>query len=411
MSPGPHRRLSSPRGSTPYDQNSPLRRRLVYDHAGHGTGTPPLSSHRSSHSQSSSMSSVADFDFNSQYPQYTGPQAIQAINSFPSHASQPLQRSFAGNQCETGSHAGHLSTTVNIDRIANESKMSTEQRRSVHEFAQMSSSDRHTHLFLRVVQTENRLETIIANQVSMQTTLACLLSLASQGWKPSDAQDKLLKGLLRHYHIKPNGTYTAVVSTVQNYILDHAEDLHLVVYKTDPIVKKVIDKCLADYYNNLKSSFRKLVFTGVTKKVALKKFCRMIVDKHHLPIIPDLVPQPILAAMALMREVASPLVVVANQKGADTGFWPNLEDELDALYKKNGSDRKSPAWLEWEKNIIQDDNTKYDRASRSRDTATSREELDLAAGLGAAPSNGDAGGGLTGDVDIDDLGNIAATTD
>ncbi|KAJ6548040.1 hypothetical protein B0H10DRAFT_2243279 [Mycena sp. CBHHK59/15] len=69
------------------------------------------------------MSSVADFDFNSQYPQYTGPQAIQAINSFPSHTSQPLQRSFAGNQ------------------IANESKMSTEKRRSVHGFAQMSSSD------------------------------------------------------------------------------------------------------------------------------------------------------------------------------------------------------------------------------------------------------------------------------
>ncbi|KAJ6628645.1 hypothetical protein B0H10DRAFT_2209539 [Mycena sp. CBHHK59/15] len=122
----------------------------------------------------------------------------------------------------------------------------------------------------------------------MKTTLACRLSLASQGWKPSNAQDKLLKGLLHHYHIEPNGTYMAVVPTVQNYILDHAEDLHLVVYKTDPIVKKVIDKCLSDYYNNLKSSFHKQVFTGITKKVALKKFCRMIVDKHHLLIIPIL---------------------------------------------------------------------------------------------------------------------------
>ncbi|KAJ6613838.1 hypothetical protein B0H10DRAFT_200928 [Mycena sp. CBHHK59/15] len=407
MSPGPHRRLRSPRGSTPYDHNSPLPSPLVYEHAV-GHGSTPVPNRRSLHSQSSSMSSVTEDDIGSQYPQYNGPQAIQAINLFPGYTLQPLQRSFAGNQSESGSR--RLSTTVNIDRIANESKMSIEQRRSAHEFSQMNSSDRQTHLFLRAVQTENRLEGIIANQVSMQMTLTCLLSLSSQGWKPSEAQEKLLKGLLRHYHIKPNGTYTSVVSTVQNYILEHAEDLHLAVYKTDPIVKKITDKLLADAYNYLKSAFRKLVFDAVTKKVALKKFCRMIVDKHHLPIIPDIVPQSIIAAMALMRKVAGPLAVVTNKKGADTGFWPKLENELDALYEEYGSDRKSAAWLEWEKNIIADDNAKYDRGNHGRDAATSCEELDLAAGLGE-PLTGDTGGGYTGDIDINALRDIAATTE
>ncbi|KAJ6548041.1 hypothetical protein B0H10DRAFT_2243280 [Mycena sp. CBHHK59/15] len=228
----------------------------------------------------------------------------------------------------------------------------------------------------------------------MKTTLACRLSLASQGWKPSNAQDKLLKGLLRHYHIEPNGTYMAVVSTVQNYILDHAEDLHLVVYKTDPIVKKVID-----------NSFHKQVFTGITKKVALKKFCRMIVDKHHLLIIPDLVPQPILAAMALMRKVAGPLVVVANQKGTDTGFWPNLEDELDALYKRTAVIVSPLLGLNGRK-------TSFRTITPSMTVPIAVETQQQAVKSSTLPpSNGDAGGGLTGDVDIDDLRNIAATTD
>ncbi|KAJ6616319.1 hypothetical protein B0H10DRAFT_2219537 [Mycena sp. CBHHK59/15] len=145
--------------------------------------------------------------------------AIQAINSFPGYTLQLLQRSFAGNQSESGSHG--LSTTINIDRrIANESKMSIEQRRSAHEFSQTAKPT--------------------------SSSVRCKPKTDWRGWKPSEAQEKLLKGLLRHYHIKPNGTYTSVVSTVQNYILEHAEDLHLAVYKTDPIVKKIIDKLLAD---------------------------------------------------------------------------------------------------------------------------------------------------------------------
>ncbi|KAJ6628072.1 hypothetical protein B0H10DRAFT_2209748 [Mycena sp. CBHHK59/15] len=208
------------------------------------------------------------------------------------------------------------------------------------------------------------------------------------GWLPRRRQH-LTTPRPRHYHIKPNGTYMSVVSTVQNYILEHGEDLHLAVYKTDLIVKKITDKLLADAYNNLKSAFRKL---------------------HHLPIIPDIVPQSILAAVALMHKVAGPLAVVTNKKGANTGFWPKLENELDALYKEYGSHRKSAAWLEWEKNIIADNKTKYDRGNRGRDAATGREELDLAAGLGE-PLTGDTGGGYTAGININALGDIAATTE
>ncbi|KAJ6615978.1 hypothetical protein B0H10DRAFT_1949457 [Mycena sp. CBHHK59/15] len=277
------------------------------------------------------MSSVTEDSIGSQYPQYNGPQAIQAINSFLGYTLQLLQCSFAGNQSESGSR--RLLTTVNIDRIANESKMSIEQRRSAHEFSLPNE-------FFR---PPNPLVPLCGANRKPTGGYHCQSSL--------NANDTGMSPFALQPGLETFGG-TRIVSTVQICIPKHGEDLHLAVYKTDLIVKKITDKLLADAYNNLKSAFRKLVFDAVTKK--------MIVDKHHLPIIPDIVPQSILAAVALMY----------------------------------GSDRKSAAWLEWEKNIIADNNTKYDRGNRGRDAATGREELDLAAGLGE-PLTGDTGGGYT----------------
>jgi hypothetical protein len=99
--------------------------------------------------------------------------------------------------------------------------------------------------------------------------------------------------------------------------------------------------------------------------MSLKAFACKILDAYHLPVVPDTPPQDLLATLALMvcnillqlyhsnlslqREIAGPLVAEAakpaRQRGADTGFWAKLEEELEALYTEHGQDRKSPGWL------------------------------------------------------------------
>jgi hypothetical protein len=43
------------------------------------------------------------------------------------------------------------------------------------------------------------------------------------------------------------------------------------------------------------------------------------------------------------RKVAKPLVK-ESARGGDTGFWRDVEAQLDVLFEKNGNERDSPKW-------------------------------------------------------------------
>ncbi|KAJ7687822.1 hypothetical protein B0H17DRAFT_1135995 [Mycena rosella] len=123
---------------------------------------------------------------------------------------------------------------------------------------------------------------------------------------------------------------------VQAYILKHLATLHLDLYKTDPTVKETVNVFVG--VNDIKGTFRKLVFSSVMKKKELTPFARKILDNP---------PQDVLATFALMREIAAPLVDASTSRprGSDTGFWTGVEEALETLYSKHGQDRKSPGWL------------------------------------------------------------------
>jgi hypothetical protein len=44
------------------------------------------------------------------------------------------------------------------------------------------------------------------------------------------------------------------------------------------------------------------------------------------------------------RKVAKPLVKKESARGGDTGFWRDVEAQLDVLFEKNGNERDSPKW-------------------------------------------------------------------
>ncbi|KAJ7882068.1 hypothetical protein B0H14DRAFT_3433719 [Mycena olivaceomarginata] len=169
-----------------------------------------------------------------------------------------------------------------------------------------------------------------------------------------------------------------LVSIAETYVHDHAKRLHLELHKTDPTVKTAVHDLLAVAENNgVKSTFRKLVWASLKDKMTLTDFSKKVIGSHHLPTIPTTPPRDIMACMALMRKVAQPLFSKETTRGNDTGFWSNMEKELDELFEKNGNSRDTADWIKWEQEIIDIDNNRYNRrAAESR--ARTHEEIDAA---------------------------------
>jgi hypothetical protein len=104
---------------------------------------------------------------------------------------------------------------------------------------------------------------------------------------------------------------------------------------------------------------------SLTERSALETFTKKVIQVYHLPTIPASPPQDIMACMALMvrsrllllfktfyrclgqRKIAKPLLKKDSQRGGDTGFWKDIEAELDVLFDKNGNQRDSPAWRKY----------------------------------------------------------------
>ncbi|KAJ7699606.1 hypothetical protein B0H17DRAFT_1196225 [Mycena rosella] len=218
--------------------------------------------------------------------------------------------------------------------------------------------------------------------------LEAISAFCLQNWQPSKQQVKLLKALLRHYMIRPITSYTNLVAIVETYVHDHAARLHLELFKQDPTVKSIVHELLTSENNNTRSAIRKQVFTSVKEKTALNVFSIKIVNSYHLPELPTKPPNEVKACLALMREVARPLIIKESARGGDTGSRSMLEKEVDKLFAKNGNKRDDPKWREWELEIIDADDRRYLRRG-AEDNARTREDIDaavLAAPAAAAAS-------------------------
>ncbi|KAJ7349727.1 hypothetical protein DFH08DRAFT_863010 [Mycena albidolilacea] len=216
-------------------------------------------------------------------------------------------------------------------------------------------------------------------------------------------------------------SYSNLIPIVQTYIHDHAKRLHLELYKQDPTVKAFVHDLLAVENNAVRSAIRKAIFLSVKEKTDLKTFSKKIVNGYHLPTIPSTPQKDIMACLALMRQVARPLAKKASTRGGDTGFWTNLEAELDDLFEKNGNNRDDSKWREWEQDIIDADDRRYLRRG-AESNARTQEEIDAAVLVGPASGSatvaasapgsdgedGDAQGLEERDVNIPGLGDLAA---
>ncbi|KAJ7824196.1 hypothetical protein B0H14DRAFT_3729009 [Mycena olivaceomarginata] len=362
-SPGPQRARRSPVAHAPYDVSSQRSGRRP-----NGENWNP-------------MGPGQPGDFASQYPAYSS-------NFSMGYDQTPAPLSSVHNH----SHARRMPalSAVNIDELSNEYGLNATQR----------NDDRLAMVFLMLQRMERQNEDLKNQLTDLHSRVEAIGAFCAENWKPSKEQVKLLKSLLRHYIIRPITSYTNLISIVEPYIYDHAKRLRLELYKQDPTVKTVVHDLLVTENGT--------IFTSVLEKKSLMTFSKKIINTYHLPAIPHTSPpQDIMACFALMREVARPLAAKKFARGGDSKFWSNLEDELDNLFGGNGGNRGNLEWLEWERQVIQQDNNRYDRFG-AETTARSQEEIDAAVPSAADHEEDNNDGTEDRDVTVDNLGDLAA---
>ncbi|KAJ7463933.1 hypothetical protein FB451DRAFT_1403326 [Mycena latifolia] len=370
---GPARTYRSPHRWTPYDSDR---------HSGHRRSSENVPPSPMGPGQQGG-------DFSGQYMPYAG-----SSGSFDRTPFSTLQNH---------GHEGRLpalTTIVNVDELSTEYGLNSAQRKAAHAFCK-SGEDRAILMYLRLLRTEQQNNEIQEQLQALQTQLTAVGEFCTEAWKPSKEQSKLLKSLVRHYIIRPITSYTNLVSIVETYIFDHAKTLRLELYKKDPTAKTVVRELLIAENNAVRSGVRKAVFSSVEEKATLMSFSTKMITSHHLPTVPTVPPQDIMACLALMRQVARPLIGKETSRGGDTGFWSNIERELDKLFEKNGNERDSPEWRKWEKEIINHDNSKYNRRAAESDART-QAEIDAAVLASDDAAPGASGVVAPGASEVDD---------
>ncbi|KAA1469055.1 hypothetical protein DENSPDRAFT_848632 [Dentipellis sp. KUC8613] len=189
-------------------------------------------------------------------------------------------------------------------------------------------------------------------------TLERILMNTRLAWSLTEAQDRMLKRIIRHWLIKPINAYGKPVNrAVEDYLfrVGH-KSLQLDLYRTDHIIQQTVHTFIAAFQNSHRSNLRKKVFTSVKNGQSLRRFANKLIDTDYEGKDPSVeTSKAIHAQVALMRKTARPLVKKKGKKGGNTGFWGNLNGALRGLIKKNGEERGNAQWVAWYDEIIKED--------------------------------------------------------
>ncbi|KZT20334.1 hypothetical protein NEOLEDRAFT_1182643 [Neolentinus lepideus HHB14362 ss-1] len=274
--------------------------------------------------------------------------------------------------------------------------------------------DRLVLLFCQSLKAQQDVGKVTSALIAVKDKLEVVEEKVNQTWRPTEAQEKLLRNLIKHFFVQPQYSYLTVTGLVEDYIQAYAITIRLGLYQKDATMRNVVTTFIHKAYHDIKSNLRKAVFTSITKRTPLDKFVKKIIQDYHLPQLPSNSPQNILAAMALLRDIAFPLAGKENTRGADTGFWREVEKKLEDLTKEMGLEsRSTDAWLDWEVSIIDADNTHFTRHLVATAPALQPQAIAVSGMVGAQllPLGGessDASDVMNGEVDISTM-NLAAT--
>ncbi|KAI0739793.1 hypothetical protein C8Q80DRAFT_1274813 [Daedaleopsis nitida] len=269
-------------------------------------------------------------------------------------------------QHPSGATSSARTGLADLELLFTKFNINSQLRPTVYSYAQMPPDDKLNALFMLLLRVESKVEKHDKAVNDINRHMNKIKKLCALAWVPSPAQEKLCHALTRHYLVKPIGSYTSIPKLVKSYIKDHAKEMRLGLWYEDDTVKATLTKLLHELASQMKSLFRKAIFTSCKKSVPLKSFAKNMFENYHAPKVPSDIPRISLATFAMLHEIALPLSRQKNQKGSDTGFWKAVEAELDRLWREFGKNRNDQKWLEWIKMMINADEKQFNPSGRSR---------------------------------------------
>ncbi|KAF7982889.1 hypothetical protein HWV62_25138 [Athelia sp. TMB] len=288
--------------------------------------------------------------FGSSFDDYsTSPSFGSANTSLQSQSSFEDPTQSFNNQSFGQEQSAYL-----VTKLVSRENLDDERRRRAHEFHIANKDMKLTASYAQGLAIDQKLDLMLQRLTMQSDEVAAVRVLVNAAWALTPAQKSLMQDLLEHFLIKATTSYKNIIRNAEVMSKYHLEN-----YSTEDIIKRTINIYLVKTLVAVKSKYRKKLFKLVNAHVPLDSLSLLLVNQFHMTPRPSPIGNNILATVALHRRVAGPLAPKKNAKGADTGFWDKLDEEMLKLVKANGDDRKDARWLEWETNIIATDREKF----------------------------------------------------
>ncbi|KAL1669172.1 hypothetical protein GGF50DRAFT_110683 [Schizophyllum commune] len=229
--------------------------------------------------------------------------------------------------------------------------------------------------FVRMLSMEQQLKE--AKKEISNVNLKCddVLERFRVNFKLSDEQETALRKLVLHFVAQPQSLgydKKNIVKCCSDYISSKRSRYGFKKYTSDETVKSGTERFLGSKVSNIKSEYRKLLFSTCAAKPSLDILVGTMMGECHIPPLPATYENILYAFYALQREVATPLLSIKGQR--DTQFWKNLHQELQKLVQKfRTADTKAVVWRQWALQMISDDRARY---SGQEDAAIDYEEME-----------------------------------
>ncbi|KZW00125.1 hypothetical protein EXIGLDRAFT_696725 [Exidia glandulosa HHB12029] len=250
---------------------------------------------------------------------------------------------------------------LEVELVATTCNLDTVQRRALHAFNEAPLQRQLVEMQAQLLRNQTQIASV-KNQVvqALEPKFADMSQLHMQEFTPKKTSTDHMRATIRHYLVTPLRNYMNVDDSAKSYYLRKPQSFKIPAYKTSADVRRIVDKLLQRFGNEVRGNLRVLVFSKVTDGVALDLWAAHMMKHFYMHGGKTVEPSKMLKArLALMRQIAAPIVAAPRKQGEKTNFWTLLQNQVNSLYVTHKEDLEAAGWQEWADKIIAEDEQKY----------------------------------------------------
>ncbi|KAE9390714.1 hypothetical protein BT96DRAFT_945939 [Gymnopus androsaceus JB14] len=283
----------------------------------------------------------------------------------PYPARIPLQKQLSGSTSLAESGSSDESSSISKSALRNRAELIRRCSDSM-----LNQELMLFHLFCASLKQQDIIDDLAFASRDLATRFERLEDLIGKDWKLPRSVEYVIEAIIWHFITTPARSYDHLEAVVNIYIEEHANDIQLTDYHSNPMVCCTV----RNFVNSKIQQIRVLwhdeihlsIQTGSTMSV--EAFAQQVMERHYIASYHE-VPRVRIAFYAMMRLACYP----SPDEHTRNVFWRSLEVKLSQLWDLNGSDLKSKPWERWFETVIDADHRYHSPAPPHDDSL----DLDL----------------------------------